>query len=75
MGGNASEWRIRCTMQVWTIVWGKTALIASGKAMRGSSNASTRLIRRSDIAISTESSDPNRITPQPPLQRLSQRSP
>src|SRR5829696_7833923 len=36
---NSSECRIRCTMQVWMIVSGKTALIASGNPFRPSTTA------------------------------------
>ena len=34
---------MRCTMHVWTVVWGKTASIASGKPLR----PSTQQIRMS----------------------------
>jgi len=33
------ECRIRCTMQVWTTVWGNTAVIASGKPFSPSTTA------------------------------------
>src|SRR3954468_14844921 len=36
---NSSECRIRCTTQVWMIVSGKTALIASGNPFRPSTTA------------------------------------